>query len=502
MMSEPSVSRRAVLRRAGSLAAAFGGLGLLAACGGQPQAPAAASPPAAASTPVAGGGAAAKPTAASGAQPVSTSAAPPTAGAAAAPTTATTPPTPAPVIGGTKGGTKLTVWIDADYIPVTTDKMGSLFDAFGKSNNAEIEFDVKSNMGDQLNASVQAGTPPDIWRSYDYQCQYWNAQGQALDVSTVIDKYKGQQGGMFDYVLSTITAGGKAFAVPYSVNAWPMHVRQDVFEKVGGGKWPETWDDFRASAKEVTKAPDFYAFGWTLGKTNDANNHFIAALWTHGGKLQNDDGTFGLKPNDPAAIAALELAKNMYDVDKTIPPASVQWDDGGNNTAYQSGQVAVTSNPTSIYGWLVRNKPDLAKNTTFQGYPKGPAGTFGQVDVTAVTAAKNTKAADLVRGALDYLIKPDNHKQYIDALQGRYLPIYQAMLDDPLWQTPLYKAYTEIAKTGRIMAYSAAPAKGYADFATRLLIGTMMQDLIVRKQTPQAAYQTFYQAAKAVYANY
>ena len=44
----------------------------------------------------------------------------------------------------------------------------------------------------------------------------------------------------------------------------------------------------------------------TLGKTNDANNHFTGMLWTFGGKLQNDDGSLAVKEGDDAWIKTLD----------------------------------------------------------------------------------------------------------------------------------------------------------------------------------------------------
>ncbi len=64
----------------------------------------------------------------------------------------------------------------------------------------------------------------------------------------------------------------------------------------------------------------------------------------------------------------------MFAEDQIIPPGSANWDDTMNNTGYQSEQLVVTSNPTSVYNWLIQNKPDLAKATKFYSYPAGPAG--------------------------------------------------------------------------------------------------------------------------------
>lgn len=423
----------------------------------------------------------------------------PSSGATAAPTTA-----PAAQAAASSGsGKAIVMWYGSDYLKATTDTLQTMLGDFTKKTKIATDFQLKSgSWTDQLNAAVQAGNPPDLWQSYDYQAQYWNAQGQALDVSDVINKYKDQKGGFWPYVSATITAKGKVYASPLATNTWPFHVRQDILDKKAGGKWPTTWDEMRQIGKQVTDAPKVYAYGWTMGKTNDTNNLFIGALWTYGGKLQNEDGTFGLKANDDAALAVLDLAQNMYSVDKIVPPAVVQWDDGGNNNSFQEGQTVWTSNPLSIYGWLQQHKPEIAKVTTLQNYPKGPAGSFGQVDVWCLTAWKNTKQADNVRQLLDYLVTPDNHAKRIQDLHPRFTPIYQDMLSDKIWSDKVFTGLKDIAKTGRIMAYAASPQAGYATFTTRFLIGEMMQNLLVKKVSAKDAYNQFYQAAKDVYSQY
>lgn len=395
------------------------------------------------------------------------------------------------------------MWYGTDYLASTTDTLKVAMDNFTKKTNIATDFQLKSGAwGDQLNAAVQAGTAPDLWQSYDYQCQYWEAQGQALEISQVISKYQSQKGGFWPYVTATISTNGKAFAAPLAVNTWPFHARQDLLDKYNNGKWPATWDELRALGKEITQAPKLYAFGWTMGKIDDANNHFIGTLWTYGGKLQNEDGRFGLKANDDAALAVLDLAQKMYNDDKTIPPAVVQWDNGGNNNSYQEEQIAWTSNALSIYGWCQQHKPELAKITGLYSYPKGPAGSFGQVDIWGLTAWKSTKQADNVMQLLDALVDPTNHAERIKTLQPRFAPIYQDLINDPIWNQPIYQGMIQIAKTGRIMAYAASPQSGYSTFTTRLLIGEMMQNLIVKKMSPQDAYKQFYDAAQAIYAQY
>jgi multiple sugar transport system substrate-binding protein len=468
------------------------GAAVLAACGAAPAptatpaakttAPAAAptNTPAAAAAP-----AAAKPTEA----PKPADAAKP---AAAAPASA----------GGARG--KVTVWQGQDYILEVTALMKTIMEDTAKKENIEFVFEEKTGAwNDQLLAAVQAGTPPDIHRVFDYQAQYWRGQNQSVEVTDVAGKLRTQEGGYFDYIQSADAWQGKWWAIPFAINAWPLHVRQDLMD-AKGVKWPANWDEFRATAKAIQDPPNLYGFGYTLGKINDTNNHFIAMLWTFGGQLQTEDGKFAASATDKGWLETLKLTKALFEEDKVIPPGAVTWDDGANNNAYQAGQLWATSNPTSIYTWLMKNnKPELVKGTKFYPYPKGPAGEFGQVDVWANIIFKASKAQDDAKKVLEGFVTPGTYRKYIADLQGRFLPVYKNLLDDPMWKNnPLYEQYTTIAKNGRIMAHAASPTAPYGDVTTNFLIGDMMQDLLVKKQSPEQVLGTFVTRAKAVYDKY
>jgi multiple sugar transport system substrate-binding protein len=463
----------------------------------EPTKPAAA--PAATTAPAAP--AATKPAAAAGAATAPAAGAATAPAAAAKPTEAAKPAAAAPAAGGARQ--KVVTWQGQDYILEVTTLMKTIMDDVAQKNNIDFTFEEKTGAwNDQLLASVQAGTPPDIHRVFDYQAQYWRGQNQSVELTDLAAKLRSQEGGFFDYIQAADAWQGKWWAVPMAINAWPLHVRQDLMD-AKGVKWPKDWDEFRKTAKEIQKPPELYAFGYTLGKINDTNNHFIALLWTQGGALQTEDGKLAAQPNDKGWLESLKLTKAMFEEDKIIPPGAVTWDDGANNNAYQSGQSWATSNPTSIYTWLVKNKPELAKGTKFYPYPRGPAGEFGQVDVWAQIVFKASKAQDAAKTLLEGWLTPATYRKYIADLQGRFLPAYKNMLEDPLWKSnPLYEQYTTIAKNGRIMAYNASPTAPYGDVTTNYLIGDMLQDLLVKKQAPEQAYSTFLTRAKAVYDKY
>jgi multiple sugar transport system substrate-binding protein len=308
-----------------------------------------------------------------------------------------------------------------------------------------------------------------------------------------------QQGGFWQPVEQTCAYQGNWHAIPMAVNCWPFHVRQDLLDQ-NNLKWPANWDEFREQGRQLSKGQLYY-YGHTLGRINDTNNHFLGILWTYGGKLQNDDGTLAVKAGDEAWIKTIELIQAMFSEDKIIPPGSVNWDDGANNQGFQSEQLVATTNPTSVYNWLLQNKPDLAKVTRFYSYPSGPAGSFGQVDVWAQAMFKNGKGGENARILASAFIDPTWYREFINQkLQGRFVPVYKDMLNDDLWtKNDLYTEYQKIIQTGRIMSYSSAPLGAISELTTKYIIGDLMQDVMVKRQKPVDALATFVRSAEEIY---
>jgi ABC-type glycerol-3-phosphate transport system substrate-binding protein len=161
----------------------------------------------------------------------------------------------------------------------------------------------------------------------------------------------------------------------------------------------------------------------------------------------------------------------------------------------------MTSNPTSVYNWLLQNKPDLAKNTKFYSYPAGPAGSFGQVDVWSQGLFKNGKGGENAKIILQSFIDPTWYADYINKqLQGRFVPVFKDMIKDDLWKQDLYSEYQKIIDTGRTMSYSSAPLGAISELETSFAIGEMLQDMLVKKTTSAEALSNFVRAAKEIYA--
>ena len=90
----------------------------------------------------------------------------------------------------------------------------------------------------------------------------------------------------------------------------------------------------------------------------------------------------------------------MYNEDKVIPPAAVNWDNVGNNEAYQTGQAAFICNPAAVYSYLSVKDPALMEKTGLSIFPPGPAGSYSMGGFRAYGAFAKTKEPNLAKDAM------------------------------------------------------------------------------------------------------
>jgi multiple sugar transport system substrate-binding protein len=193
----------------------------------------------------------------------------------------------------------------------------------------------------------------------------------------------------------------------------------------------------------------------------------------------------------------------MYKVHKIIPPGAINWDNAGNNNAYQSGQIAFASNPSSILAWLQANKPDLAKATVLENIPAGPAGSFGEVDCWALGIFKDSKVPDIAKEALAYVIDPDHYSKFINLAAGRYVPIFKKLTDTKFWkEDPYYHTYPNMAETGRIMAYAGQPTGAFGEVMRQYILTDAIQGVIVQGQSVDDAVNAADKKIQAIYAKH
>lgn len=122
---------------------------------------------------------------------------------------------------------------------------------------------------------------------------------------------------------------GGIYAVPTSAQALGLVYNRDLFAQAGldPDAPPETWEEVRAAAKQITAATD--AAGYATMTTDNQGGWMLAAgIYSYGGTVEDAKGVEATFNDDPAT-EYLELLQKM------------RWDDGtmGSNFLYNAGAL-------------------------------------------------------------------------------------------------------------------------------------------------------------------
>ncbi len=358
----------------------------------------------------------------------------------------------------------LTVWGFQAFNPQADQYIAQLVKEFGKAKGIDAEYVLAppTVISQRLAAALQGGgTFPDVFMQSSQRAQFYIGRNLTAPLDDVLAELRKVPGGIFENQLATGRHQGEQHALPLEVDVSPVFTRKDLLDEVGKQP-PTTWDELREAAKLIqAKHPNMGALGLTVSNTSDAEGQIRNLIWSFGGKMMAEDGATVVF-DSPETRAAYQFVADIFLNDRTIPRASLTWDDTGNNIAYQTGRSAFVINPPSIYYWMLENDPRLLANSLLLSIPKGP-GPKGQVGNIVSSwvwlVAKQSKHPDWARDFLRYFYEPARYQAVIEKVGGRWLPIYPAMLDQsPLFAgNPHFSNFRKLAEEGFVDGYAGPP---------------------------------------------
>lgn len=358
----------------------------------------------------------------------------------------------------------LTIWALQTFNPQADQYIAQLAQDFGESRGITIDY-VATNqtvIGERLAAGLQGGQLlPDVFMLVSLKAQSYIGQDLTLPLDDVLADLRKVPGGIFENQLSAGGYQGAQHALPAQVDVVPIFARKDLLDDVGKPP-PATWDELREAAKLI-QAKDRYmdAFGMTVSTSPDAESQIRNMIWSFGGQVMAEDGKTVVF-DSPETRAAYQFVADLFLVDRTIPRAALVWDDTGNNIAYQTGRSAFVINPPSIYYWMLASDQWLLANSILISIPKGP-GPKGQAGNIASSwvwlVLKQSRHPDWAKDWLRYFYEPARYRKVIERVNGRWLPIYPAMVDQiPLFAAdPHFENFRQLAEEGFVDGHAGLP---------------------------------------------
>lgn len=398
---------------------------------------------------------------------------------------------------------KLVFWLQPNFNKVADDLLVSQAKEFARlkglsESEVQIEVVPGGEVSKRMAAALEVGAPPDVTRANEEDLTKWGFAGHLLDVTAIVNEMKAREGGINEGSLPLATINGKILGVPMGIAANAAHVRADKFKEAGYDGLPPTWEQFIEASKKITKPP-FYAYGMALGLVpSDSLGDVMSVVSAYGGSLIDAQNRPALESD--GAVQAFKLINAMYNEHKIIPRGVLSWDNSGNNSAFQSGQIAYALNPTSIYSSLINDKSPFLDATILERPPGGPAGRFSTASTDHYSVFKKAPNPELAMGLVQHFMKPENYSRFVVEAGGRYLPIYPAQLKDPFWTSkPAFAGLLEAARTARS---SYAPGKltpALSEIVNRSMVVEEVQNMLVKGKEPAKAVADAQKAMIEVY---
>ena len=400
---------------------------------------------------------------------------------------------------------KLVFWLQPNFNPTADKILEDQIRAFAKQaglKDQEVQI-LKVPGGEiaaRMTAALEVGAPPDVTRTSEFLLPRWKSQQHLLDISDVMTDMRKASGGINPAVVPLTEEGGQYYAVPMGLSPIVFYGRTDLLEKAGYNAFPDTWDKFVEAGLKIQKPP-LYAYGMALGTTlgySDSTHEIIAILWAHGARLLDRNSRPAV--NSPAAVKSFQLIKDMYQKHQLIPRGAVSWDNSGNNKAYQSKQVAFAQDSPSIFSYLLLEDKDLADRTGLFPAPGGPGGRLKMLLTDYYSVFKASPYPEIAKGLIRYLLDPARHNEFIVATQGRYLPAYPKLLEDPFWTSkPQFAALREVGREGVPLGWEGKMSPAFGEVVAQSMLSKAVHTVLINNVDPAEAVAKLHEEIVATY---
>ncbi len=222
-------------------------------------------------------------------------------------------------------GTTLTVTNWADWTEVRLERQ--YIDGFAARHpGVRVSLESVANQAeyrDLILTSIAAGTPPDVVLLDNIDIPAFVSSGTLLDLAPYAARVGLPLGAFDPEVLAIFRRGAAVYAFPKGYTPMVIAYNKDVFDRFRVPYPPErwTWEQFRATAKALTRdtdgdgTPDLYGF-W-LDRRDFV---WIGSLWALGGDVLCPDGTRATGCLDgPASTWAFRALTGLATRDSVVP---------------------------------------------------------------------------------------------------------------------------------------------------------------------------------------
>ncbi|NUS01810.1 MAG: sugar ABC transporter substrate-binding protein [Nonomuraea sp.] len=314
--------------------------------------------------------------------------------------------------GGSPSGTlTFSVWgSDAELAAFNT--VARAFEKQNAGTKVKVEQLPFEQMRSTLDARLQSGQGPDLFRVTYNDIGIYSSQGVLQDLSATIGA---DSSAYIDALWAGVQYEGKPYGVPHHTDTSAVLYNKQHFAKAGIKDVPATldeawtWEEFIEVAERL-KAAGLGATPFGVNWQQYAAFRWFNWLWQAGGSALGADGT-SVTLDSPQARQALAFTKSFYD--KGLSPKNIMVKTSNSpDLVFPSGKISMAFAGDFLL-------PDLTtRATTFEFgatyLPKGPGGAAADLGGNAVVVTSQSKDPDTAAAFAKFLAAPENMKLFCE----------------------------------------------------------------------------------------
>jgi len=381
-------------------------------------------------------------------------------------------------------------FLDAEN-KVTSDAVNAFSQVTGVEVRVENEW--QDDIQTKAAVAVNVGSGPDVIWTLNATAHLF--PDKLLDVTDVADYIGGRYGGWYPIAETYGKSGARWIGIPSIVVGVLPTYRMSWLKQGGFDKFPTDSDGFLRLCEQLHKLghPAGFAFGHA---TNDATCWCHWLLWSHGGRMVDEQGRVAI--NSPETLRALDYARAVF---RTLAPGTLSWNDASNNKAFLAGEIALTDNSTSIYGKALADKLPIAADIAHATWPIGPAGVPTELHlIVPLIVLKYTKYPSAAKAFLAFMMEKAQYQSLLRSSIGYISQSLKAYENDPSWFTdPKITPFREVSARARSGAYAGKLGHAAAGVLADFVVVDMFAETVTGQSSPKDAMEKAQKRAQRFY---
>lgn len=345
---------------------------------------------------------------------------------------------------------------------------------------------------EKYTAAFAGGTPPDVAYMTEWYPRFAET-GQLVDLtSRITDEMRNRYGpGQWNYA----TYDDQIIGIPFIAGDSILFYNNTLLEDAGV-EVPQTWEEFRAAAGELTRDIDgdgeIDQWGTVFQMTPEVDIHpIMPTVYQSGASYLSAEGTALGFANDEGVRAIEHIAAIVLD-DQSAPPIDA-YDAAQLDDLVYSGRVALWIDQAQTYKRVLDNAPEMDLGATL--VPAGPTSdaamkraNYGGIGLLSMAEAGDAKEASWE--FIQFLTQPLVESQYYSKV-GFLAP-------NPATNDLMYpnNPYMEVASEATKSMVSYPVIEAWPEIDT--ILKTMWEEVFRDVKSPREAVMDANEEAKKV----